>query len=175
MRCHQLRARGLGSLVHTGAARASGETILTVRHNPHVLRSGDCDILFLTSFNFLFKNTQVFLKDLFLYFSEKLEFLFCSKNKIYLFLLFSRSPSHVQLLGTPWTVAHQAPLSVGFSRQEYRSGHFLLQGIFPTQGSSLTLLHLLHRQAVSLPLALLGSPSLLHYYQATDYFQEENV
>ena len=23
---------------------------------------------------------------------------------------------------TPWTVAHQAPLSVGFSRQEYRSG-----------------------------------------------------
>ena len=174
MRCHQLRARGLGSLVHTGAARASGETILTVRHNPHVLRSGECDILFLTSFNFLFKNTQVFLKDLFLYFSEKLEFLFCSKNKIYL-LLFSRSPSHVQLLATPWTVAHQAPLSVGFSRQEYRSGHFLLQGIFPTQGLRLTLLHLLHRQAGSLPLALLGSPSLFHYYQATDYFQEENV
>ena len=23
---------------------------------------------------------------------------------------------------TPWTVAHQAPLSMGFSRQEYRSG-----------------------------------------------------
>ena len=23
---------------------------------------------------------------------------------------------------TPWTVAHQAPLSVGFSRQEYWSG-----------------------------------------------------
>ena len=22
----------------------------------------------------------------------------------------------------PWTVAHQAPLSMGFSRQEYRSG-----------------------------------------------------
>ena len=30
--------------------------------------------------------------------------------------------SHVQLLATPWTVAHQAPLSMGFSRQEYRSG-----------------------------------------------------
>ena len=29
--------------------------------------------------------------------------------------------SHVQLL-TPWTVACQAPLSVGFSRQEYWSG-----------------------------------------------------
>ena len=25
-------------------------------------------------------------------------------------------------LATPWTVAHQAPLSTGFSRQEYRSG-----------------------------------------------------
>ena len=25
-------------------------------------------------------------------------------------------------LGIPWTVAHQAPLSVGFSRQEYWSG-----------------------------------------------------
>ena len=25
-------------------------------------------------------------------------------------------------LATPWTVAHQAPLSMGLSRQEYRSG-----------------------------------------------------
>ena len=30
--------------------------------------------------------------------------------------------SRVQLFGTPWTVVHQAPLSVGFSRQEYWSG-----------------------------------------------------
>ena len=29
--------------------------------------------------------------------------------------------SRVQLIGTPWTVAHQAPLSMGFSRQEYWS------------------------------------------------------
>ena len=28
----------------------------------------------------------------------------------------------VQLFGTSWTVAHQAPLSMGFSRQEYWSG-----------------------------------------------------
>ena len=36
-------------------------------------------------------------------------------------------PSHVQLSATPWTVAHQAPLSMGFSRQEYRVAcHFLL-------------------------------------------------
>ena len=30
--------------------------------------------------------------------------------------------SHVRLCATPWTVAHLAPLSVGFSRQEYWSG-----------------------------------------------------
>ena len=42
----------------------------------------------------------------------------------------------------PWTVAHQAPLSMEFSRQEYWSGSSpLLQGIFPTQGSNLGHLH----------------------------------
>ena len=30
--------------------------------------------------------------------------------------------SSVQNFATPWTVAHQAPLSKEFSRQEYRSG-----------------------------------------------------
>ena len=30
--------------------------------------------------------------------------------------------SHVQLFAILWTVAHQAPLSMGFSRQEYWSG-----------------------------------------------------
>ena len=30
--------------------------------------------------------------------------------------------SHVQLFATPWTVAHQAPLSMGFPRQEHWSG-----------------------------------------------------
>ena len=30
--------------------------------------------------------------------------------------------SHVPLFATLWTVAHQAPLSMGFSRQEYWSG-----------------------------------------------------
>ena len=33
-----------------------------------------------------------------------------------------KSLSRVQLFATPWTVAHQAPLSKGFSRQEYWSG-----------------------------------------------------
>ena len=30
--------------------------------------------------------------------------------------------SRVQLFETPWTVARQAPLSMGFSRQEYWNG-----------------------------------------------------
>ena len=47
-----------------------------------------------------------------------------------------------QTLAIPSTVAHQAPQSMGFSRQEYWSGlHFLLQGIFPTQGSNPGLPH----------------------------------
>ena len=33
-----------------------------------------------------------------------------------------KSLSRVQLLATPWTAAHQAPPSMGFSRQEYWSG-----------------------------------------------------
>ena len=33
-----------------------------------------------------------------------------------------KSLSRVRLLATPWTAAHQAPPSVGFSRQEYWSG-----------------------------------------------------
>ena len=33
-----------------------------------------------------------------------------------------KSLSHVRLFATLWTVAHQAPLSMGFSRQEYWSG-----------------------------------------------------
>ena len=37
------------------------------------------------------------------------------------------------ILVTPWTVAREAPLSLGFPRLEYQSGlTFLLQGIFPT-------------------------------------------
>ena len=33
-----------------------------------------------------------------------------------------KSYSCVRLFATPWTVTHQAPLSMGFSRQEYWSG-----------------------------------------------------
>ena len=55
----------------------------------------------------------------------------------------------VRLSATPWTVARQPPLSMGFSRQEHWSGlPFPSPGmIFPTQGSNLGFLHC--RQSLS--------------------------
>ena len=52
------------------------------------------------------------------------------------------------------TIAHQVPLSMVFSRQEYWSGLPcpLLQGIFLTQGSNSSLLFFLQWQVGSLPL-----------------------
>ena len=52
----------------------------------------------------------------------------------------------------PWTLAHQVPLAMGFFRQEYWSGL-----PFPAQGSN-PHLHLLQRQADSLPLYQLIDP-----------------
>ena len=37
-------------------------------------------------------------------------------------MMMMKSLSRVQLFVTPWTVAYQAPLSMGFSRQEYWNG-----------------------------------------------------
>ena len=43
--------------------------------------------------------------------------------------------SHVRLFVTPWTAAHQAPLSMGFSRQEHWSGlSFPSPGDLPDSG-----------------------------------------
>ena len=47
--------------------------------------------------------------------------------------------SRVRLCATPWTVARQLPLSVGFSRQEYLrvvGSRAFLPGPFPTQRSN---------------------------------------
>ena len=44
-----------------------------------------------------------------------------SKNKKLLLLLLSHF-SHVRVCVTPYTAAHQAPLSLGFSRQEHWRG-----------------------------------------------------
>ena len=47
--------------------------------------------------------------------------------------------SRVQLFATLWTVARQAPLSVGFSRQEYWSGLSRLPpGDLPNPGTEPT-------------------------------------
>ena len=47
-----------------------------------------------------------------------------------------------RLFATPRTTGHQAPESMGFSRQNTGVDcHFLLQGTFPTQGSNLGLPH----------------------------------
>ena len=75
-----------------------------------------------------------------------------------------QSFSPVQLCATPRTVALQAPpLSMEFFRQDTGVGcHFLLQGIFLTQGLNPCLFHW---QVDSLLLSHLGSPKgncLLH-------------
>ena len=92
--------------------------------------------------------------------------------------------SRVQLCGTPWTVAHQAPLSMRFSRQEHcisfsrvsslpkdrtcasevscTGGRFFTTSIiliFLTQGSNP---HPLHWQMDSLPLSHQGSPQYVY-------------
>ena len=65
--------------------------------------------------------------------------------------------SCVQLFGTPWTVARQAPLSMGFSRQEYWSRlPFPSSGDLPNPGIKSGSWAL---QADSLPSESPGKPS----------------
>ena len=78
----------------------------------------------------------------------------------------SQCPLHMHVLGPvqlsaiPWTVAHQAPLSMEFPRQEYWSELPLpTPGDLPAHGLNLCILCLLHWQAYSLPLYHLGSPN----------------
>ena len=79
--------------------------------------------------------------------------------------------SHVWLFASTWTVAHQAPLCVGFSRQEYWSGlPFPPLGVLPDPGIEPCLLHW---QVYSLPLSHLGS-SFSHFSLAI-YFTHGSV
>ena len=53
-----------------------------------------------------------------------------------------KSLSRVRLFAIPWTVAYQAPPSMGFpGKSAGVDCHFLLQGIFPTQESNSGLQH----------------------------------
>ena len=84
---------------------------------------------------------------------------FASKRQACLCVL--SSFSHVQLSATLWTVARQAPLSMGFSRQKPTLWSGLScppPGILRTRGSNPCLLYLLHQQVGSLP----GKPSKMH-------------
>ena len=77
--------------------------------------------------------------------------------------------NHVQLFVAPWTVAHQASLSLGFPRQEYWDTVRCcllspIPGDLPDLGSNLHLLSLLLCQADSLPLHHLQS---LHVHTHT--------
>ena len=69
--------------------------------------------------------------------------------------------SHIWLFVTPWTIAHQAPLSMGFSRHEYWSGLPC-----PPLGdlSDPGILCLLYWQLGSLPLAPPGKPYMDYWY-----------
>ena len=70
--------------------------------------------------------------------------------------------SYIQLFETLWTLCCQAPLSMGFSRQEYWSEFPLLSlGDLPDPGSNPRLLCLLNWQADFLPLAPPGKPLTL--------------
>ena len=65
--------------------------------------------------------------------------------------MYAKSIQSFQLFATPWTVAFQGPLSMGFSRQEYWSGlPFPSPGDLPDSGIEPWLLHL---QTGSLPLS----------------------
>ena len=67
--------------------------------------------------------------------------------------------SRVWLFGIPWTVAHQAPLSMAFFRQEYWSGlPCSPPGDFPNPGIQPAFLMFLRQQAGSLPLVSPGKP-----------------
>ena len=54
--------------------------------------------------------------------ARTLEWVAISFSKAWKWKVKVKSLSHVRLQETPWTAAYQAPPSMGFSRQEYRSG-----------------------------------------------------
>ena len=75
------------------------------------------------------------------------------------------SLSRAQLFATPWTVACQAPLSVGFSRQEsWRELLFPSLGDFPNPGIKPASPVSPVRQADSSPLSRWGRPLLLFLF-----------
>ena len=54
--------------------------------------------------------------------AKTLEWVAISFSNAWKWKVKGKSLSHVRLFATPWTAAHQAPPSMGFSMQEYWSG-----------------------------------------------------
>ena len=74
------------------------------------------------------------------------------------------SYSHVQIFVTLWTVAHQAPLSMGFPRKEYWSGLLCLPpGDLPNPGAEPTSPVSPALQADSLPTEPPGKPYFWYF------------
>ena len=68
--------------------------------------------------------------------ARTLEWVAISFSNVWKWKVKAKSFSRVRLLATPWTAAYQAPLSMGFSRQEYWSGVPLLISLFILSVSS---------------------------------------
>ena len=110
----------------------SGGKVFCVRHTAHHRAESLCKWHFLSLFSFVPQNPCVHVLSRF---------------------------SCVQFSVTPWTVAHQATLSMGFPRQEYWSEWpFPPPGDLPNPISNLRLFCLLHWQAGSLPPVPPGKP-----------------
>ena len=79
-----------------------------------------------------------------------------------------KSLSHVRLFATPWTVAYQAPLFMGFSRQGYWSGlPFPSEDLLAVQGTLKSLLQHHSLKASILQRSAFFTVQLLHPYMTT--------
>ena len=137
--------------VHCGLALSSSSVLM--KFAVLMSSSKNCHLIPLI-FIFKFINFCVlFPSNFFSYYSI---FKFLTFDMTFWFECVLSSFSPVWLFATPWTVAHQAPLSMGFSRQEHWSGlpcpspgDHPNSGIEPKSTS----------QAASLLLSYLGSPT----------------
>ena len=91
----------------------------------------------------------------------KLELSFLLPSLTGLFMYMCCVLSCVQLFTTLWTVARQTLVSMSPGKNDGVGYHFLLHGIFLTQGLKPCLLCLQHWQENSLPLCHLGSSVLI--------------
>ena len=114
-------AGGLGSIPGLGRSPREGNRYSL--HYTGLENSMDCIVHGVA-------NSRRGLSDIHCLFSLSLWFISHAYYPVYL-CVGDQSLSPVWLFVTPWTIACQAPLSMGFSWQEYWSGlHSLLQEIF---------------------------------------------